>query len=191
MSSRTRRRWYSIAAWLVRAVLVAALLHQAVAGDWVGVLSMTLFLALSFAYLLRSEHLPNAFDVLVALSALLNALGFVLDYYQRLRLYDEAAHAVTVFAVTLAFFYLVYRDEAPRRRWVMAVAVFTFGVALGSLWEIAEWVTGRILGTAVVYGLDDAVTDLISNSVGALVAALVALRVPHERGKVTEEQRGR
>lgn len=174
-----RHRWYTVAAWLLRVALVVALAHQLLVGDWVGVLAMALFLGLSFAYLLRRERLPNLFDGLTALAALLNAVGFVFDLYQRVPLYDEAAHAVTIFALTLAFFYLVYREESPRSGWVMAVAVFTFGVAIGTLWEIAEWVTGRALGTEVVYGLDDAITDLISNSVGALAAALVSLRVRH------------
>jgi VanZ family protein len=157
----------------------------------VGVLAMALFLALSFAYLLRSDRLPNVFDGLAALAALLDAMGFVFDYYQRVPLYDEVAHAITIFSFTLAFFYLVYREEVPRRHWVMAVAVFTSGVALASLWEIAEWTTGRILDTEVVFGLDDAITDLMANSVGALAAAIVALRVPHDRESLSVSERGR
>lgn len=58
----------------------------------------------------------------------------------------------------------------------MATAVFTFGVTLGSLWEISEWLTGQVFGITVVFGLSDAITDLIANSVGALVAALAIHR---------------
>lgn len=36
--------------------------------DPVGVLSMALFIVLSFAYLLRDDKLPNVFDALVALA---------------------------------------------------------------------------------------------------------------------------
>lgn len=50
------------------------------------------------------------------------------------------------------------------------------GVTLGSLWEIAEWTIGRIFDVEVVYGLSDAITDLITNSCGAVAAALVIRR---------------
>ena len=59
----------------------------------------------------------------------------------------------------------------------MGTAVFTFGVTAGSLWEIAEWTTGQVFGITVVFGLSDAITDLIANSVGALAAAFVALAI--------------
>ncbi len=183
--SLMRQQTYVVVAWLLRAVLLAALVDQVLGGDWVGAVAMALFLALSFAYLLRDDRLPNVFDGLAALAALLNAMGFVFHYYRRIPLYDEVAHSITIFTFTLAFFYLVYGTEVPRRRWVMAVAVFCFGVTLGSLWEISEWTTGRLTGSNVVFGLDDAITDLIANSVGALIAAVVALRIPQDREAVT------
>lgn len=178
--------WYARAAWAVRAVLGLALIEELVTGDVVGVLSMALFIVLSFAYLLRDERLPNVFDALVALAAILNAFGFVFDLYRGVTLYDEVAHAITIFSITLAFFFLVYRDAVPgARRLAMATAVFTFGVTVGSLWEIAEWSTGRVFDANVVFGLSDAITDLIANTVGALVAAIVALAL---RGRVGHEK---
>ena len=54
---------------------------------------------------------------------------------------------------------------------------------VGSLREVAEWSTRRILDTEVVYGLDDAITDLMANSLGALAAALAALRLLTDRGR--------
>ncbi len=179
--SLMRHQTFVVVAWMLRAVLVVALVDQVLEGSWVGAFAMALFLALSFAYLLRDDRLPNVFDGLAALAALLNALGFVFHYYRRIPLYDEVAHSITVFTFTLAFFFLVYGTEVPRRRFVMAVAVFCFGVTLGSLWEISEWTTGRIASSNVVFGLDDAITDLIANSLGALIAAVVALRIPQRR----------
>lgn len=171
-----RSAWYPRFAWAIRAVLVLALVEELVTGDAVGALSMALFVALSFAYLLRDERLPNVFDALVAASALLNAFGFVFDLFDGPILYDEVAHAVTIFSITLAFFFLFYRDAVPAARTLaMATAVFTFGVTVGSLWEVAEWTTGQVFGITVIFGLSDAITDLIANGVGALAAALVAL----------------
>lgn len=172
---------YAVAAWVLRALIVAAGVREVAAGDWPGILSTALFLALSFAYHLVAERLPNLLDALVALAALLSTLGFVFDFYARIPLYDEVAHAITIFALTLGGYYLVYRGDAPRRSWVLGLAVLTFGIALGTVWEIAEWLAGRLLDTAVIYGLGDAVTDLMANSLGALVAAFAALGLHPDR----------
>ncbi len=169
---------YPRLAFAARIVLGLALLWELLSGDAVGALSTAIFIVLSFAYLLREEKLPNVFDMLVALSALLNAFGFVFDLYRGIPLYDEVAHAVTVFSLSLASLYLFYRDAIdPARRLAMATAIFTLGVTAGSLWEIAEWTTGYIFEANVVFGLSDAITDLIANSTGALVAAFAALAI--------------
>lgn len=96
-----RSLWYSRFAWTTRVLLGLALVWELIASDVIGVLSIALFIALSFAYLLREERLPNIFDMLVALSALLNAFGFVFDLYRSVPLYDEVAHAVTIFSLRL------------------------------------------------------------------------------------------
>lgn len=137
---------YRRAAWAIRAVLAVALVWELLTLDPVGVLSMAFFIALSFAYLLRDEKLPNVFDALVALSALLNAFGFVFDLFDGPVLYDEVAHAVTIFALTLAFFFLFYRGAVPGgRALAMGTAVFTFGVTsrtTSNAVELPETMTG-------------------------------------------------
>jgi hypothetical protein len=174
---------YTRAAWVIRIVLALALVWEFLTLDPVGVLSMGLFIILSFAYLLREEKLPNVFDALVALSALMNTFGFVFDLFDGPVLYDEVAHTVTIFSLSLAFFYLFYGNVVPRERALAtATAVFTLGVTLGSLWEIAEWTTGQVFSITVIFSLSDAITDLIANSVGALLAAFVVLAI-HRRTK--------
>jgi hypothetical protein len=116
---------YTRAAWVIHIVLAFALVWELLTLDPVGVLSIALFIILSFAYLLREEKLPNVFDALVALSALMNAFGFVFDLFDLFDgqvLYDEVAHTVTIFSLSLAFFYLFYGNvvpasgRSPRRR---------------------------------------------------------------------------
>ncbi len=169
-----------------RVVLALAFVWELIVFDPVGALAIALFIALSFAYLLREEGLPNLFDLLVALSALLNAFGFVFDLYRVVPLYDEVAHGVTVFSLSLASFYLFYAEEIPPARTLaMATAVFTLGVTAGSLWEISEWTTGYVFSANVVFGLGDAMTDLIANSVGALAAAFAAAAIRRGGGRLS------
>lgn len=172
--------WNRLLSWAMRLLLVGFLVQRLVVGDWVAAATLTVFLVLSFAYLLRADHLPSPFDTMVAAAALLNAFGFAFDLWKKIPFYDNAAHAVTIFAVTLAFFYLVYREPIGRSRpHVMAVAVFTFGVTIGALWEIVEWSAEVILDKEVVFGEADTATDLITNSLAALAAAALALAIRH------------
>lgn len=154
--------------------------------DLAGALTVALFLALSFLYLPVSKRLPAYFGPLVALVALLNGLGFVFGLFRAAPLYDEAAHAVTIFVLGLASFYLLYREAvAVDHELALASAVFGTGTAAGALWEVAEWVPERLYGWEVIYGLNDAMTDLIANCAGALLAAVVAVVVGRREGCTT------
>lgn len=167
---------HRVLSWLMRLVLIGFIIERTLQPDMVAVITLSVFLLLSFGHLLREDRLPNVFDVLVTLAALLNAVGFVFNWYGEVFLYDNVAHAVSIFALTLAYFFVVYRDSMDHSRTAtMAVSVFTFGVTLGTVWEMAEWTVGRLFDINVIFGLDDAITDFFSNSTGALLAALVAL----------------
>ncbi len=148
-------------------VLVVALL---VLGDLTAALIVTIFLALSFAHLLRSNRRPAVFDVLFALAALAGALGYAFDLFGEIVPYDELTHAFTTFSVSLAFYFLFYGGSVPEGRAVaLATSVFTLGVTVGAYWEIFEWF---FVGH---YTMADTISDLLVDSAGALVAALVAL----------------
>ncbi|NJK69359.1 MAG: hypothetical protein HC941_25085 [Microcoleus sp. SU_5_3] len=44
------------------------------------------------------------------------------------------------------------------------LTITSFGIAIGVLWEIAEWTAGIVLSTEVIESLDDMIIDLIMNS---------------------------
>jgi hypothetical protein len=147
-----------------------------VMGDITAALIVAVFLALSFAHLLRSERRPALFDVVFALAALAGALGYAFDLFGEIVPYDEITHAFTTFSVSLAFYFLFYGGAVPERRAVaLGSSVFTLGVTVGAYWEIFEWFfVGK-------YTMADTISDLLVDSAGALVAALVAL-VLRQRG---------
>lgn len=169
-------KWYRALSWVIRLALVGFAVERLVRGEFAGAAALGLFLVLSFAYLLREDHLPNAFDALVAVAALLNAFGFVFSLYEKVPAYDNLAHAWTIFAITLAFHELVFHDAfdgTPTA--TLLVSVFSFGTAVGAVWEIAEWTTEVTFDIQVVFGLDDTATDLITNSSAALLAAVAGV----------------
>ncbi len=157
--------------------LMAALL---VMGDMTAALIVAVFLALSFAHLLRSERRPAVFDVVFALAALAGALGYAFDLFGEIVPYDELTHAFTTFAVSLAFYFLFYGGAVPERRVVaLGSSVFTLGVTVGAYWEIFEWFfVGK-------YTMADTISDLLVDSAGALAAALVALELRRRGDRLT------
>ncbi len=162
---------------VLRLALGLSLAWLLLRGDRTAALIVGVFLGLSFAHLLRSGSGPNAFDVLFALAALAGALGYVFDLFGEVVPYDELTHAFTTFSVSLAFYFLFYRGAVPEQRTVaLGTSVFTLGVTVGAYWEIFEWF---FVGH---YAMADTIGDLLVDSAGALVAALVAL-VLRRRGE--------
>jgi VanZ family protein len=158
-------------------VLLAALL---VLGDVTAALIVAVFLALSFAHLLRSDRRPAVFDVLFALAALAGAIGYAFGLFDEIVPYDELTHAFTTFSVSLAFYFLFYGGAVPEQRAVaLATSVFTLGVTVGAYWEIFEWFfVGK-------FTMADTISDLLVDSVGALAAALVALALRRPGDRLT------
>jgi hypothetical protein len=110
--------------------LLAALV---VLGDLTGALIVAVFLALSFAHLLRSDRRPAVFDVLFALAALAGAIGYAFGLFDEIVPYDELTHAFTTFSVSLAFYFLFYGGSVPEGRVVaLGTSVFTLGVTVGA-----------------------------------------------------------
>ena len=158
-------------------VLLAALVAL---GDVTAALIVAVFLALSFAHLLRSDRRPAVFDVLFALAALAGALGYAFDLFGEIVPYDELTHAFTTFSVSLAFYFLFYGGAVPEQRAVaLATSVFTLGVTVGAYWEIFEWFfVGK-------FTMADTIGDLLVDSAGALAAALVALALRRPGDRLT------
>jgi hypothetical protein len=82
--------------------------------------------------------------------------------------------------VSLAFYFLFYGGAVPERRAVaLGSSVFTLGVTIGAYWEIFEWFfVGK-------YTMVDTISDLLVDSTGALVAALVALVLRRRGDRLT------
>jgi hypothetical protein len=164
----------------LRVALCILLATLVVMGDITAALIVAVFLALSFAHLLRSERRPALFDVVFALAALAGALGYAFDLFGEIVPYDELTHGFTTFSVSLAFYFLFYGGAVPERKAVaLGSSVFTLGVTVGAYWEIFEWFfVGK-------YTMADTISDLLVDSIGALAAALVALVLRRRGDRLT------
>ena len=108
--------------------------------------------------------------MLFVAAAIVNAAGWVWNLYTRVWVYEEFAHFYTTFAATLSLGYLslyVMRDHFREHRWHFVMVVTSFGVTLGAWWEVVEWI--------ILKKLTDPVGDIVVDSLGAILAAFLAL----------------
>jgi len=171
-------RGYRIAAWGGQFLLTIAVLVTAAQGKWKEAMALGVFLLASFAFVALENHLPTLFDMLFVLAALLNAGGWVWGLFYQPGPYDEITHAFTIFSITLALSFLVYGSlltSFRHHKLLYVLTIASFGIAIGAVWEVAEWLAGKILPSEVIGSLDDTIMDLVMDTVGAGLAALLSL----------------
>lgn len=83
-----------------------------------------------------------------------------------------------MFAITLALSFLVYSPMLPifrQHTLLYLLTIASFGIAIGALWEITEWSAGKILATDVIGSVDNTIIDLIVDTLGSGLAAIISL----------------
>nr|WP_202804247.1 hypothetical protein [Pleurocapsa sp. PCC 7319] len=176
-ATSTNWRGYRIAAWIGQFLLAIATAIVFVQVGWQAAVILLGFLVASFIFVLKERQLPTLFDLLFVIAALLNAGGWIGLFYQP-GPYDEITHAFTTFSVTLALSFLVYQPMLTlfrSHRWLYILTIISFGLAIGALWEVFEWLT------ATINSLDDTIVDLIMDAIGAIAASLLSLRALQEK----------
>lgn len=165
-------------------MLFIAIIAAIAQGQWNNAIALAGFWIAALVFILTDDKLPTLFDFLFVIAALLNAGGWVWRLFYQPGPYDEITHAFTTFAITLALGFLVYRSMLSVFRqhpWLYVLTVASFGIAIGAIWEIMEWSAGFIFNTEVIGDVNDTVTDLIMDSLGAGFAAMISLWALRER----------
>jgi hypothetical protein len=178
MMRNTNWEGYRKLAWAGVVLLALTLVIVVMQANWIGTAFLTGFLVLSVAFLQLEQRLPTLFDLVFVSAALLNAIGCAWDLYNQPGLYDEVAHFSSIFALTLAAGFALYRElmgSYKGHRLLFVVTIASLGIAIGALWEVAEWTADFFVEQQIVSGLFDTITDLILDSAGALVAAMLNL----------------
>lgn len=128
-------------------------------------------------------RIPPEFELLAVLFVYASLfLGEVHGYYVRFWWWDAVLHTGSGFLLGVLGFLLVYvLNERPdvdmhmRPRFV-ALFAFMFAVGMGALWEIFEFGMDQVFGMNMQKsGLVDTMWDLIVDTVGAAVIALLGM----------------
>jgi len=164
---------------LVRAALVvAAVVLLAQRGLDAGTLTLSLTAAVAVA--VRPLLLPRLYDLLLLLALTLQGVGEASGAYDRFFWFDSVVHfVVPLLASGVLYVALARLDVLPDPRddtgWrhLLGIALVTFalGAAFGAVWELYEWFSDAVFGSALQESNDDTVGDLAMDSLGALGAA--------------------
>jgi hypothetical protein len=169
---------YRNIAWAGIAILAVTLVLVIVQANWLGVGFIGGFLLASIAFVKWEHKLPTLFDLIFVAAALLNGIGSAWDLYNKPGLYDEIAHFCSIFAITLTLGFLLFSELMESfhgHRVLFVITIASLGIAFGALWEILEWSADFLTPKQIVSGLFDTITDLILDSAGAVLAALLNL----------------
>jgi hypothetical protein len=123
---------------------------------------------------------------LLAAAALVNVAGYLWDLYDRFGWFDEAVHLYTTFALTLPLALLLYNVVlmgAQTHKVIFVLTVASLGVAIGVLWEIAEWAYDQMVPENAILGKLDTIIDLIMDILGGVAAGIVSVRIIGPTGK--------
>lgn len=171
---------------LLQAVLAGMLVYGLATFRWAMAANGGLALAITLLPALVRREYGYAMDpglvLWITVAVLLNGVGMI-GFYERYQWYDEITHAVSA-TIVAGLGYAAFRalechseeiDVPPTFR---SVFIVVFVLAAAVVWELFEFASellaGFIGGPAplVVYGIDDIVTDMIFNAVGAVLVAL-------------------
>ena len=136
-----------------------------------------------------SEGRAVAWFLLVVLGVA-NIAGYALDLYARFWWFDRILHACTIFALTFWLALFVCRRVlrgGHGRDALLVLMIASVGLAIGALWEVAEWGFDRIAPGDVIKGKYDTIIDIVMDTFGAVLAGVASLKFLGPRREMRPE----
>lgn len=118
--------------------------------------------------------------ILLVIGLLASGAGSLWNLYSKIFWYDEVVHGYNFFALALVvavYAYGVVLTGADRHGLLLVLVIASLGLALGALWEIAEWTYDQLVRPNVILPKTDTIIDLMVDTAGALLAGFVRLRM--------------
>ncbi len=116
--------------------------------------------------------------IIIGVAVLANITGYMFNLYEQFWWFDHILHAYTIFAITLLLGLLAYGvvlTGLRNHKLLLVLMIASIGIAIGGLWEVAEWAYDHMVASNVILGKTDTIIDLIVDSIGAVVAGFLSL----------------
>jgi hypothetical protein len=147
--------------------------HVFIAVLGIGCLSLPALLAKNYKIILPTEF-EFAFTVFIFATQI---LGTIHGFYTSFWWWDAALHTSSGVALGFIGFLILYTLQKQRRLnatpYWLSIFAFSFAVALGTLWEIFEFMLDTLFGMQMQDSGYDTMSDLIVNAIGAFISVAI------------------
>ncbi|PIN74768.1 hypothetical protein COV18_06120 [Candidatus Woesearchaeota archaeon CG10_big_fil_rev_8_21_14_0_10_37_12] len=167
---------------ILRISLIVAAISAITNNRWTVLFVSCLTLSLTFLPAIIEQKyeiiIPTEIELLMVLFVYAGLfLGEIHSYYIFFWWWDILLHSISGvglgFIGFLIMFILYHENKIEASPFVIALFSFCFAIALGSLWEIAEFSIDVSFGTNLQKsGLFDTMGDLVADVIGALIIAI-------------------
>jgi hypothetical protein len=168
--------------YFLQATIAIAIIISVYERDWFGITASAGALLLTFIPKIVERNFkivfPTEFELTIVIFIYLGQfLGSARGYYNRYAWLDEFVHFVGGTLVALLGFLLVYiiyyRKGLLTSPRFIAITTFFFSLAIGSLWEIFEFLIDTFFGSNMQLGsLLDTMLDLTFDCIGAVITSV-------------------
>lgn len=118
--------------------------------------------------------------LIVVVALLANIAGYYFNLYDQWGWFDKVLHAYTLFAITLVVGLWTYGRVLignHQHTLLLVLVIGSVGVGIGAWWEVAEWAFDQRVVGNVIQGKWDTITDLIVDTLGAVAAGVVTVKM--------------
>lgn len=148
------------------------------------IVCITLPFLLTFLANKKKVVLPSSFQSITVVFIILSLyFGELKKFYQMFWWWDLFLHGIfgiyaAIVGIYLALGVFIKKNDIYKKHFAILISIFAFcfSVALGTLWEIFEFLGDFFFKTTMVGGsLEDTMTDLIIKTIGAVVASAICI----------------
>lgn len=146
------------------------------------IISLSIPFAITYFAKKRKIDLPRSFQVVV-MAFIFSAqyFGEIRRLYTKFWWWDLLLHFVSGFYMVIIALYLIkgiyrHKQGSSKERFIFfnTIFAFSFSIALGTLWELFEFVGDYLFKSNMVKGgLIDTATDLLVKVLGAFIASIL------------------
>lgn len=179
-------KWNDRLSMAMKGIMILLFFIALIEGNKIIILGVFLNIIFAFlpGYLNKNTKysFPWTLDFMVIFSLLLHTIGFTFDLYHDIKWWwwDNMTHALGSFVFGMLSFHLVFTlnflGKVIMTIPMVGLFIFLSTMGVGAIWEILEFYMDMILKTNTQLSLNETMSDLQFNFIGAIIISFVGMR---------------